>query len=320
MDLRPTFEKLFPANSWGGQCGTFAHRLVDFPSIGNYLWTKKAAVARFGLPGSQAQVGDVLITKESLLFGHVAVINNDMGGSWQLTESNYNLNQRVHHSRQISKTSNQIIGVIRGKPLYPMPTPPAQFPIQIETRILLNHMQPWNSLVSKMAGLQDWFWKASGNKIELIVDYKMIDLGGWNTLFYGAGPRVEAIDENWINANVTPLVPEAKIILFVVSPTQYKFQVFDDPQAIEYGWEYSPNFPIKALINCDENTKTPWYPDMDGFVDIARHEIVHGLYSIACTSSFPAGTDLTHNHYLGKEFEKVFDDLDYNKLSTIINK
>jgi hypothetical protein len=319
MNLQPTFQHLFPEGSFGGQCGTFAHKLVQFPSVGNTLRSKQQAVKQLAINYAECQPGDVLITKESLIFGHVAVINNDLKGSWQLTESNYHLDLRVHHTRQIAKNSPQIIGALRGKPLYSMPTQPTQFPIQIETRVILNHMPAWNSLLSKMALLQDWFTKASGGRIELIIDYVPLDLGGWNTLFYGSGPRVEAIDEAWMKANIMPLVPEAKIVLFVVSPSQYKFKVFDDPNAIEYGWEYAPAFPIKALINCDEDTRTPWYPDLDGFFDITRHEIVHGLYSICAASNFPAGTDLTHQHYLNHEFEKVFADFDYDKLYSVIN-
>src|SRR4051794_28379781 len=113
MNLQSTFRKLFPENAYGGQCGTFAHRLVEFPSVGNYIWQKRAAAKKYGVP--DAKEGDVLITSESVVFGHVAVINADLGDMWQLTESNFNLNGRVHHTRTISKSSKYILGALRGK-------------------------------------------------------------------------------------------------------------------------------------------------------------------------------------------------------------
>lgn len=125
MNLQQTLQKLFPDNSWGGQCGTFAHRIVDFPLVGNSLWSKIRAVSSFGIPinslNGDFKEGDVLITKESRVFGHVAVINQLIYAEntsnlieVRLTESNYNLNLRVHHNRTLSVNDPNIVGVIRG--------------------------------------------------------------------------------------------------------------------------------------------------------------------------------------------------------------
>lgn len=129
MDLTPIFQKLYPEGSYGGQCGVFAHKLIDFPLIGNTLASKIRAVNSFGIPveklGDQFQEGDVLITKESRIFGHVAVINlkiyeenTDHLIQLKLTESNFHLDLRVHHTRILSADSPVIIGVIRGNFLF----------------------------------------------------------------------------------------------------------------------------------------------------------------------------------------------------------
>ena len=129
MDLRPVLEKLYPEGSYGGQCGTFAHRLVNFPPVGNSLKSKINSVMNFGIPAIKLsggfQEGDVLITWESRIFGHVAVINKliyaentDNLIQLQLTESNYNLDLRVHHTRTLSASSPFIVGVIRGNLLF----------------------------------------------------------------------------------------------------------------------------------------------------------------------------------------------------------
>lgn len=126
MDLRPILEKLYPEKCYGGQCGIFAHKLVDFPLVGNTLASKTQAVQKFGIPAAELnlkfQPGDVVITSESRFFGHVLVINfvtyienSDQAVSFQATESNFNLDLRVHHTRILNAASPVIVGVIRGK-------------------------------------------------------------------------------------------------------------------------------------------------------------------------------------------------------------
>lgn len=129
MDYRAILQKLFPSGSFGGQCGSFAHRLVNFNPIGNTLISKTKAVQNFGITAQalnlKFQPGDVVITSESHFFGHVCTINfviyienSDQAFSFQVTESNYNLDLRVHHNRVLKANSPFIVGVIRGKLLF----------------------------------------------------------------------------------------------------------------------------------------------------------------------------------------------------------
>lgn len=114
QDLKPTFEHYYPDGVKGGQCGIFAHRLVEFPLVGDTIETKKAAVKKFGKLGPMCQVGDVLVLDVGTKAGHITIINADKGLFWQLTESNIHLDERVHHTRLIPKTSSQIYGFFRG--------------------------------------------------------------------------------------------------------------------------------------------------------------------------------------------------------------
>lgn len=121
--LKGHISSVYPQGSTGGQCGDFAHKLVDFPSVGDSKSEKIASVQKFGIPADQwrndPQVGDVIITNENPTYGHVAVINKIFpDGSIQLSESNYRQKtlgrEKVSHDRIISINSPKIYGAIRG--------------------------------------------------------------------------------------------------------------------------------------------------------------------------------------------------------------
>lgn len=119
MELKSIFEQLYPEGTRGGQCVAFLHKLVEFQSTGNYLKQKIATVNTYGIPIKELKddfrVGDIIITSESPKYGHGAVINSTPGIDLRLTESNYRLDEKVHHTRLLSRTSKKIIGVIRGR-------------------------------------------------------------------------------------------------------------------------------------------------------------------------------------------------------------
>jgi hypothetical protein len=113
-------EKKYPEGSKGGQCGIFAHKIVEFPPIGDAKSEKFASVDKFGIPAAKwrqsPQVGDVIITDESKRYGHVAVINSILpNGTIQLTESNFRGKESVSHDRTLPINSPKIYGAFRGK-------------------------------------------------------------------------------------------------------------------------------------------------------------------------------------------------------------
>lgn len=109
-----------PTGSTGGQCGIYSRKLVDFPSgMGNSLQEKKAFVSKVGIPANEwrknVKVGDVIFTTESPTYGHVAVVNAILpDGRVQLSESNYNLDEKVNNTRTLYINSPVIYGAVRG--------------------------------------------------------------------------------------------------------------------------------------------------------------------------------------------------------------
>lgn len=110
----------YPEGSQGGQCGIFAHKIVEFPPIGDAKSEKFASVDKFGIPADQwrqsPRVGDVIVTSESSRYGHVAVVNKILpDGSLRLTESNFKGKESVSHDRILALNSPKIYGAFRGK-------------------------------------------------------------------------------------------------------------------------------------------------------------------------------------------------------------
>lgn len=109
----------FPVGTTGGQCGDFAHKLVQFPSVGDGKLQKYKSVDKFGIKAQEwrqnPRVGDVIITGENPTYGHVAVVNEILpNGQLRLSESNYRGDEKVNNSRLLSINSPQIYGAIRG--------------------------------------------------------------------------------------------------------------------------------------------------------------------------------------------------------------
>lgn len=122
MALSPLAVKIstkYPEGSVGGQCGDFAHKLVEFPSVGDSKTAKINTVNKIGIPANlwrnDVRVGDVIITGENPTYGHVAVVNAILpDGTIQLSESNFKQSNKVSHDRKISINSPKIYGALRG--------------------------------------------------------------------------------------------------------------------------------------------------------------------------------------------------------------
>lgn len=114
QDLKPTFEHYYPQGSGGGQCAAFAEKLVKFGPVGDLLAQKLAYVKKFGSTNIwDIQVGDVVLTNDSKLNGHMFVVNCDKVQFWQVTESNFDGKEHVSHTRLVSKFSPKMLGHIR---------------------------------------------------------------------------------------------------------------------------------------------------------------------------------------------------------------
>lgn len=117
ISYRDRLEILYPTGTLGGECGTFVHQLAWFPPIGDSLQDKTSALNKYGnrgpFPPGYILPGDIIITDESAKYGHVAYVNSSQNNILTLTESNFHLDKRVTHSRQIPDTYPRIIGIFR---------------------------------------------------------------------------------------------------------------------------------------------------------------------------------------------------------------
>ena len=333
MNLYSTLKKIYPQNSYGGQCFTWLHRLIDFPSVGNLLGTKIKSLNSFGIPISKLdtfKVGDIIL-QQYPVFGHGSLINAIVNGQLQLSESNFSLNGRIDHTRLLSPQDKGILGVFRGA--YRFNLPPINYPIVKHVLILQNNQPVWNSMVDHLKNLQQWWWNASGQRIQLVAHFGWTNLSGWETEFTGpviAGANVERIKESWYDANVLPLVPtilpesvaKPDIIVFNMKRDDWRGTVFDHPELIELGYCYEKQgmtYPIKIFTISDEHDDfPPYYPaPLSAFAKLVSHEISHGDYGIA--SNIGVGFDFTHNWFYGQngypiEPERIFDDFNYQEI------
>jgi len=112
----------------GGQCAVFAENVAKLPDgrnwvVGDTIQEKKNSLNQYRnaglgfLPGEEnPQAGNAVIINPGTKWGHVAVVNsvND-DGTITLTESNWNWDERVTHSRKMRLDDPSIVGYIRTK-------------------------------------------------------------------------------------------------------------------------------------------------------------------------------------------------------------
>lgn len=121
MTLRDIFQAKYPENSKGGQCAAFAEKLVKFGPVGDSYSSKLTYFKKYGSTNlTDIQVGDVVLTDDSKINGHLFVVHTDLGDSIQITESNFKLDERVHYTRIVKKNSPRLKAHLRSKLLIPV--------------------------------------------------------------------------------------------------------------------------------------------------------------------------------------------------------
>lgn len=95
----------------GGQCGDYVHKIVDnVPALGD-LYEEKLSKANVST--GNWQVGDVLIQKTRMPYGHVSVVTGINGNQVTITESNWNMDEKVG-TRTLTMGDPSVTGVYRG--------------------------------------------------------------------------------------------------------------------------------------------------------------------------------------------------------------
>lgn len=117
VSVAPVVQKIYPSGSVGGQCGDWVRKIVNkfgatYPTLGNGLKSKIAAVQKYGTSLANAKIGSVIVTRENPTYGHVAYIIGKNAKGWIVGESNYKQSNRVSYGRVIPFNSPKLVGVI----------------------------------------------------------------------------------------------------------------------------------------------------------------------------------------------------------------
>lgn len=319
MDIAPILKKTFSEGSLQGQCAEWAHKVVDFPSVGDSYSQKKKAVEANGILMQNLygfRRGDVCVTSEGTIMGfgngHVTIVADIVNGNLIAAESNFRKDQRIHYGRVIPK--NKIYGIFRGK----FKVTIATYPIQLKMTVFMQYQKPWQNQV--LTDLQDWIAKVSGGKVLLTVIplYTYDSLKNWWYLTYFQNYNV--IAKEYFDEQAMPLrYPDSHIVLWSINKDQWKGSLFNSPGAQELGWYYPGTNPMEATIVCDEMDMSFANFGLKAFFDYARHEMGHWLYEWGRTDQF----DFCHNRFFGlngypKNFDLIFNDFDLDHLAANI--
>ncbi|MCL5667351.1 MAG: hypothetical protein M1383_06300 [Patescibacteria group bacterium] len=329
MDIKPIIEKIYPEGSAGGQCGDFAHKLIDFPSIGDSYSQKKKSVQQYGIlrdyVGNKFRRGDVVITDEGTFLGigsgHVATILDPK--TLAVVESNYFKDGKVHYGRKVQP--NRIYGVIRGAYKFPLDLPKL---LTLKICLLMNYKKPWGAVYPEM--LQEWFYENSNRTVKLEIfplytnftgitdqaNYKAEGVNGPNNYYFYNVPSRE-----WLKDTVMPLrfasdnqLPDLTILC--VSKQDWRGSVFNADGAAEIGYYYAGDDMV--VLQVDEGDVSMFHYGLPAFVDYLIHEMSHWLYDKALDYSQQAGTDRTHYYYQLNQMDKIFNDINLKQL--MVNK
>jgi len=171
MDYQGILENLYPDGSIGGECGVFVHKLIQIPLVGNTIQSKTAAVRKYGYTAQMVQggydAGDAIVFNVDTPAGHIGFCNNIENGVMTITESNWNLDNKIHHTRQVSVLDKSIVGCLRGKLLFPIPT--------FNQRVLvLCYNIPWNQFANLAQGIESYAdkVKAKTTVFNISVDFE----------------------------------------------------------------------------------------------------------------------------------------------------
>ncbi len=111
----------FSSGSIGGQCTTFLHKIINFPSIGDGKLEKFHSVDNKGISADEwrndIRVGDVVVTGENQTYGHTFMVEEVLpGGKVRVLESNRRGDEKVTRDRVVDINNPAIYGAIRGTP------------------------------------------------------------------------------------------------------------------------------------------------------------------------------------------------------------
>lgn len=322
-DLKPTFEHYYPENSKGpgegiyaGQCGSFAHAVIDTPfRFGDKMAAKRQAIHDHGMTvaqvGGRYLPGDILILDIGTREGHITVVNNVMDQRLRLSEANWDLDGKVHHTR-IIVPSNQIIGVYR-RPLKVAVINPIQYPMEIHVQALFNN-QHWDSEQLCFVEAANEVFRVSNGKLNitwfpsLYTNYTDIPFGVY--MFPFGGGSADAPTPDWYLETLYPKNSAADALLFIANRQDWKDTNQNNGYTFAYcHLQYPPAFPPFISTMIEENDMAWNHPTVKAFTQYVKHELCHQFYNISGIR------DRTHELDELGQIDQCYNEFDYDKIN-----
>lgn len=171
-------------------------------------------------------------------------------------------------------------------------------------RIVANNCE-WGTWSEKIKQLHDWFLP----KVD--IDFSLFHTSFPSVPFIpfknadviSGGDNVSGIDENWYNNNVLPLGIGYDMVMFVMNLSEWK-------GGNSRGWRTdSDEGPIELQVSADEKEIIifPNFPALSGFFQVARHEVMHGLFMIT------GQPDTTHFYWNQGNLDLARDSINLQK-------
>lgn len=262
MTYKDVLAQHYPEGSYQGQCFTFLHRVCNFPPVGDLSGDKIKSLHKFGIPIENLdsiKVGDIVLQKYPV-YGHGSMVNAIVGTKLQLTESNYLLNGRIHHTRQIEHTDPRILGVFRGALTFPIP------PRVIQVKLVQNGAV-WGSLAEKFADIRSRLLEASNGKLDINIDVDYID-GQIPLITSGYPVPYLGCDLNWYQVNILPHKKNYDVVCLLSK--------HDLSLGLTFGWHTTPG-QLQVYTNETDIISFQQWGTVNYFVHVFLHELCHYL-------------------------------------------
>lgn len=140
--------------------------------------------------------------------------------------------------------------------------------------LIVDNNLNWKSWPDKKKLLQDWFSSLVNINFEILyTNHKNIPFVPYNN-----DPTSWGVDPEWYDKHITPYGLGFDMVMLVLDSSQWKV-----PNT-KAGWrsDYDQG-PVQLQVSCNENEYLKWpnFPYMSTFFQIARHEIMHGMFMLS---------------------------------------
>lgn len=278
--LEAKLKQLYPQGSMGGECVQWLHKIADFPSVGDWVWQKKAFVSQngdcitFANLHNDYRVGDMVFTTEGTSmgfgYGHGALIIGLTPTNLILAESNFKKDKKVRYGRILSRKDSKIIGIGRFPLRFEFPRPTFRITVLFNDKWSTGVIEDTQKLLKTMGidvnfyptmkcGFKNWWYEVSPGQF--------------------GNDTFKVLAKSYFDEYVSPLAfPGSHFGVFIIPNREWEGEVFNKPYK-EVGWYYPKTNPGKAMIACDENDESFSY-DLPLFSHALIHEFFHYLYYV----------------------------------------